>query len=96
MVFFYGPLYLEVILFELLPEEYRAASFPGDDSRMVFRIQHSSWFNNGYMFASVYEAFWKNFTRFLLDMTANCGTLWRTGRFPWSCSENHRDSPAVH
>ena len=74
VVFFYGPLYLEITCSRCLPEEYRVASFPGDDSRNGFRIQHSSWFNSGYTLASVYEAFWNNFTRSLLDMIAeNCG-----------------------
>ena len=95
-------------LFELLLEEYRVASFPGDDSRNGFRIQHSSWFNSGYMFGISLRGLFGRITLFL-DMTANCGLSavavhrwsstslsWRTGRFPWSCSENRTDSPAVH
>ena len=38
MVLFYGPLYLEVTCSSCLPEEYRVASFPGDDSRNGFRF----------------------------------------------------------
>ena len=44
------PLYLVVTCSCYLPEECAVASFPGDDSRNGFRIQHSSWFNSGYMF----------------------------------------------
>ena len=44
------PLYLVVTCSCYLPEEYTVASFPGDDSRNGFRVQHSSWFNSGYMF----------------------------------------------
>ena len=36
VVLFYGPLYLEVTCSSCLPEEYRVASFPGDDSRYGF------------------------------------------------------------
>ena len=50
MVFFCGPLYLEVTCLSCLPEEYRVASFPGDYSWNGFRIQHSSRFNSGFMF----------------------------------------------
>ena len=47
---FLQPLVSGSHLFELLPEEYRVADFPGDDSRNGFSIQHPSWFNSGYMF----------------------------------------------
>ena len=36
--FFFGPLYLEVPCSSCLVEEYRVASFPGDDSRNGLRI----------------------------------------------------------
>ena len=63
VVFFYGPSYLEVTCSSCLLEEYRVASFPGDDSRNGFRIQHSSWFNRGYMFGiSLQRFFGSNFT----------------------------------
>ena len=38
VVFFYGPLFLEVTCSSCLPEEYKVASFPGDDSRNGFCI----------------------------------------------------------
>ena len=61
VVFFYGPLYLAVTCRSCLPEEYRVASFPGDDSRNGFRIQHSSWFNRGYMFGVSLRGYLDNF-----------------------------------
>ena len=47
---FLRPLVSGSHLLELLPEKYRVAFFPGDDSRNGFSIQHSSWFNSEYMF----------------------------------------------
>ena len=61
-LFFSGSLYLEVICSSCLPEEYRVADFSGRSSRNGFSIQHSSWFNSGYMFGiSLPGLFWKNY-----------------------------------
>ena len=63
VIFFYGSLHLEVTCSSYLPEEYRVASFPGDNSRNGFSIQHSSWFNCGYLFGiSLRVISWNNFT----------------------------------
>ena len=51
VVFFFGPLYLEVTCSCCLPEKYRIAYFREMmTSGMFSRIQHSSWFNSGYVF----------------------------------------------
>ena len=67
VVFFNGPLYLEVTCSSYLPEEYRVASFPGDDSRNGFRIQHSSWFNSGYLFGISLRGLLEEFHAFLRE-----------------------------
>ena len=54
-------------LFERLPEEYMVASFLGDDSRNGFSIQHSSWFNSGYMFGISLRGFLEEFHAFLRE-----------------------------
>ena len=79
-------MYLEVTCSSFSPEEYRVASFPGDDSRNGFRIQHSSWFNSGYMFGISLRGFFGRILRFpscredfrilrsiLVLLIANCG-----------------------
>ena len=97
---FFGPLYLEVTCSSCLPEEYRVASSPGDDSRNGFRIQHSSWFNSGYMFGISLRGLLEEFHTFstgydcrkLWSLRSCSPSLsstslsWRTGRFPWSLS----------
>ena len=73
VVFFYGPLYLEVTCSSCLPEEYRVALFREMTPGMV-SVFSSLGSTADTCSASVYEVFWKNFTRFLLGMTAeNCG-----------------------
>ena len=50
VVFFYGPLYLEVTCSSCLPEEFMLLLFRETTPRNGFRSQHSSLFNSGYMF----------------------------------------------
>ena len=56
-LFFSGPLYLEVTCPSCLPEEYRVASFPGDDSRNVSVFNTLLGSTADTCSASVYEAF---------------------------------------
>ena len=64
---FLRPLVSGSHLFELLPEKYRVAYFPGDDSRNGFSIQHFSWFNSEYMFGISLRGFLEEFHAFLRE-----------------------------
>ena len=66
VLFIYGPLYLEVTCSSCLPEEYRVASFPGDDSRNGFCMQHS--------LVRQWVHAWRQSTRpFVFHTAENCG-----------------------
>ena len=73
--FFYGPLCLAVTCRSCLPEEYKVASFLGDDSRNGFRIQQSSWFNSGYMCGVGLRGYLEKITRFLLESGPRIGSV---------------------
>ena len=63
-VFFFGPLYLEVTCSSFCLRSTICFS-PGDDSRNCLSIQHSSWFNSGYVFGiSLQGFFFRRILRF--------------------------------
>ena len=63
MVLFYGPLYLDVICSSCLPEEYMLLLFREMTSGMVSVFSTLLGSTADTCMASVYEAFWKNFSR---------------------------------
>ena len=63
VVFFYGPLYLEVTCSSCLPEEFMLLLFRETTPGMVSVVSTPLCSTVDTCSASVYEAFWKNFTR---------------------------------
>ena len=79
------PLYLVVTCSCYLPEEYTVASFPGDDSRNGFRIQHSSWFNRRIHVRRWFTCMSGRFHRCSRGKTVDIPQLQPVDAWPWLC-----------